>query len=67
MFDWVLNMLLKHLLTKNLIAKKTVLLPLPEKCPYSEFFWSVFDRIRTDYGQILRISPYEVRMRENKD
>ena len=25
-----------------------------EKCPYSEFFWSVFSRIRTEYGEILR-------------
>ena len=23
---------------------------LPEKCPYSEFFWPVFSRIRTEYG-----------------
>ena len=36
---------------------------LREKCPYSEFFWSVFSRIRTEYGEILRISPYSVRMR----
>ena len=27
-------------------------------------FWSVFSRIRTKYGEILRISPYSVRMRE---
>ena len=38
---------------------------LHEKCPYSEFFWSVFPRIRTEYGQIFRISPYSVRMQEN--
>ena len=25
---------------------------LCEKCPYSEFFWSVFSRIRTEYGEI---------------
>ena len=31
------------------------------------FFWSVFSRIRTEYGKILRISPYSVRMRENMD
>ena len=30
-------------------------------------FWSVFSRIRTEYGEILRISPYSVRMRENTD
>ena len=27
---------------------------LRKKCPYSEFFWSVFYHIRTEYGQILR-------------
>ena len=35
------------------------------KCPYSEFFWSVFSRNRTEYGEILRISPYLVQMPEN--
>ena len=28
---------------------------LREKCPYSEFFRSVFSRIRTEYGDKLRI------------
>ena len=40
---------------------------LPEKCPYSEFFWSTFSAICTEYGEIQSISPYSVRMRENKD
>ena len=40
---------------------------LREKCPYSEFFWSKFSRIRTEYEEILRISPYSLRMRENAD
>ena len=31
------------------------------------FFWSAFSRIRTEYGDIFRISPYSVRMRENTD
>ena len=31
------------------------------------FFWSVFSHIRTEYGEILRIFPYSVRMRENTD
>ena len=30
-------------------------------------FWSVFSCIQTECGEILRISPYSVRMRENKD
>ena len=31
------------------------------------FFWSVFFRIRTEYGDLLRKSLYSVRIRENKD
>ena len=42
-------------------------LPLRKTCPYSEFFWSVFSRIRTEYGEIGSISPYSVRMLENTD
>ena len=38
-----------------------------EKCLYSELFWSAISRIWTKYREILRISPYSVRMRENKD
>ena len=34
-------------------------------CPYSEFFWYVISRIRTKYQEMLRISPYSVRMWEN--
>ena len=40
---------------------------LRKKCPYLELFLSVFSRIWTEYGEILRISPYSVRMRENTD
>ena len=35
--------------------------------PYSELFWSVFSRIWTEYGEMLRIFPYSVQIRENKD
>ena len=31
------------------------------------FFSSVFSRIGIEYGEVLRISPYSVRMRENTD
>ena len=41
-------------------------LTLREKCLYSEFFWSVFSRIQTKYGEIS-IFLYSVRMRENTD
>ena len=40
---------------------------LREKCQYLELFWSAFFLIRTEYGEILRISPYSVQMRENMD
>ena len=40
---------------------------LRQKYPYSELFWSAFSRIRTEHGEILRISPYSVRKRENTD
>ena len=35
------------------------------KCPHSEFSWSVFARIWTEYGKIWRITPYSIWMREN--
>ena len=36
-------------------------------CSYSELFWSVFSHIRTEYGEILRLSPYSIRMRKNAE
>ena len=42
-----------------------VKLALHKKCSYSELFLSSFSRIRTEYWEILHISPYSVRMREN--
>ena len=42
-------------------------LTLRKKCPYSEFFWSAFSRIWTEYRDLPRKSPYSVRMRENTD
>ena len=38
-----------------------------EKCPYSEFFWSVFSRIWTEYGEKLRIFSFSNQMWENTD
>ena len=40
---------------------------LREKCPYPELFWSVSSLIRAEYGEILYIPSYSVRMRENTD
>ena len=36
-----------------------------EKCPYSEFFWTLFSSIRTEYGDLLCKSTHSVRMQEN--
>ena len=33
-----------------------------KKCPYSEFFWTVFSRIRTEYREMRSIPPYSVRL-----
>ena len=52
--------LIKHSLTLSPDA-------MHEKCLYLELFWSEFSRIRTEYEEILHISPYSVRMRENAD
>ena len=42
---------------------------LREECPtkYRVFFWSVFSRIWTEYGDLLRKSPYSVQLCENTD
>ena len=40
---------------------------LREKCPYSEIFFSVVFRMRTEYREIGSISPYSVQMREITD
>ena len=37
---------------------------LSKKCLYSELFWSVFSRIRTEFGEIWSISPHSVRIQE---
>ena len=42
-------------------------LSLRKKCPYSELPLSVSPRIQTECGEILRIPPYSVLMRENTD
>ena len=60
-----------HWFSKKIVPRNEKLFlekeALREKCPYSELFWSVFSHIRTEYREILRISPYSVRMRENTD
>ena len=44
--------LLKNFLMEKKMKKRKACYRAPslyEKCPYSEFFWSVFSRIRTEY------------------
>ena len=40
---------------------------LRQKCPCSEFFWSVFFRTQTEYEDLQGKYRYSVRMRENTD
>ena len=47
----------------NILLSKST---LREKCPYSEFFWSVFSRIRTEYGVSLRIQSECGKIRTRK-
>ena len=51
--------------TKEYFKLQNQLLNTAWKSPYPELFWSTFSRIRTEYGEILRISSYSVRMQEN--
>ena len=51
----------------HLHCVKSVRIRSYKKCPYSELFWSVFPRIRTEYGEIRTISMYSVQMWENTD
>ena len=56
--NWIFNCII-HLLACILGST------MCKRCLYSELFWSTFSHICTEYGGILRISPYSVRMREN--
>ena len=40
---------------------------LRKKCLYSEFFWSAFFRIRTEYGNLQSKSPFSLLMWGNTD
>ena len=52
----------------NIIGSEVFLhVSLREKCPCSELFCSTFCWICTEYGEILRISPYSFQIWENAD
>ena len=66
-FTFFLFPFLRSLLSNKVVLYFYVKKALREKCPYSKFFWSVFSCIQTEYGEIMSISPYLVRMKENTD
>ena len=49
------------------IALKNISQHCVKRVQTRSFFWSVFSRIWTEYGEIRSISPYSVQMRENRD
>ena len=62
------NCIVCHVSKTKIIDKSySVTISLHEKSPYLECFWSVFSRIWTAYGEILRTFPYSVRVRQNTD
>ena len=52
---------------KFLTFVKYEIITLREKCPHSQFFWSIFSLIRTEYGEMWNISRYSTQMRRNTD
>ena len=55
------------LIDRYVFFKLTQTLALCEKCPNTEFSWSVFSHIRTKYGDLRNKSLYSVRIREYTD
>ena len=49
------------------IFMKNFILDTANTKSYSELFWSLFSCIRTEYGEVFRISPYSIRMQANTD
>ena len=60
-------MLLQYKLVLGSEQKRKSKHILREKCRYSEFFWSAFSCILTEYGEMRTISKYSVQMRKNVD
>ena len=49
----------------RLYVSRTLLLHCMKSFQIQSFFWSVFSCIWTEYGDLLRKSPYSVRTQEN--
>ena len=48
-------------------GNKRIVIHCVKSVQIRSFFWSVLFHIRTEYGDLLRKSPYLVRIRENTD
>ena len=46
---------------------KYAIVTLRKKCSHSQFFWSIFSLIRTEYEQMWNMSRYSAQMRRNTD
>ena len=68
-YTWVLFTFLKldkwYQIAQRITVDKRVITAW--KVPVMKLFWFAFSRIRTWYGEILRIFTYSVRIRENAD
>ena len=53
--------------TRGKLLLENARIPLCEKWPFPEFFWSIFSCIRTEYGDLPYKSPFSVRMWGNTD
>ena len=56
----------KPMFTHNLVDKLCGNLSLCEKCPYLKFFWSVFSRTWTEYGNIRSIQSKRGKIQTRK-
>ena len=63
-FTWFLHKKHEHFRVSSFLLLRT---SLRKNYPYSEFCWSAFSRIRTEYGDLQSKSPYLVRMWKNVD
>ena len=67
-FNGKLHILCSELLHRLWLKKiKVESSTLRRNCPYLDLFWSLLSRIQIEYGEVLCISPYSVRIRENTD
>ena len=59
----------RHTLIWHILRKRPEMLAqtLPKKCLNTEFFWSVFSCIWTEYEDFFHKSPYSVQMGGNTD